>query len=237
MKHSENSKLWQRRFRDVDENFFSSIEEMTKLDIPLAEYIHQFPIFTGHVNISRYLYLYEAFKMVQGMSGNYADVGTWKGASFLFIAKLIKLFEPNVPFQAHAFDWFKGMKPDKQENEYIGSYDMLKRLVDIQKLGDVAVIHEVDLINELDDFDKDTLYSPLYFKYVFMDCGYKEVLNKAVPFFWERLLSGGIMLFDHFGSDIKDETEIVRTLLPEDTILRNFSFARQPMGYVIKQGR
>ena len=114
MRHSGAEGMSKTRFAKTDRDFFSGLEIISHMNIPVADYIHQFPLFTGHVNLARYLALYEAFKMVQGLSGHYADVGTWKGASFVFIAKLIKLFEPYSYAQIHAFDWFKGVDPAKR---------------------------------------------------------------------------------------------------------------------------
>ena len=68
-----------------------------------------------------------------------------------------------------------------------------------------------------------------------MDAGFKDVLEKTGPFFWDRLLTGGIILFDHFASDVKAETEIIKSVFPKNTIIQNFPFARQPMGYVVKK--
>ena len=67
-----------------------------------------------------------------------------------------------------------------------------------------------------------------------MDCGKRDVLEQAVPFFWDRLVTGGVMIFDHFASQVSEETEIVRATMPKGTEVRIFPFARQPMGYVIK---
>ncbi len=238
MEHSDKRDMWARSFSETDKEFFKGIEEIVKLNITPTELIHHFPIYTGHVNLARYLALYEVFRKVEGISGHYADVGTWTGASFLFVAKLIKIFEPYLPSQIHAFDWFQGIDPAKgdEDKNYAGNYETLVKMIKIQGLSDVAVVHKIDLVNELAEFGNDPIYAPLYYKYVFMDCGYKEVLEKAVPFFWDRLLSNGIMLFDHITSDVKDETEIVRSVLPAGTAIRNFPFARQPMGYAIKNG-
>ena len=236
IEHSNEELLWNRRFAKTDKDFFAGIHEILEMNIPPVDYIYHFPIFNGHVNIARYLALYEAFKMVQGLAGHYADIGTWKGASFLYIAKLIRLFESQVSSQVHAFDWFCGMQPNAkgdQEN-YVGDYATLKKLVDIQNLNDLAIIHKIDLINELPLFAKDPVYGSTYFKYVYLDCGYEAVLEKTIPFFWDRLLTGGIMVFDHFATDVRPETEIARALLPKSAVIKHFSFARQPTGYVIK---
>ena len=236
LKHSSIEVMHQRAFGDVDKLHFEGVEGIKKLGFSQDEYISQWPLFAGQVNIARYIAIYEAFKMVQSLSGHYADVGTWNGAGFLYIAKLCKIFEPNTYFQVHAFDWFEGMDKDAGDKsvKYAGSYKNLINLIEQQKLSSKAVVHKINLIDEIQQFGNDPIYKSIYYKYIFMDCANKDVLEKTVPFFWDRLLTGGIMLFDHFASDIKDETEIVKEFLPNNIIIKQFPFTRQPMGYAIK---
>jgi hypothetical protein len=228
--------MWENRFGRVDQKFHERVDEMLALDFAPVDLVHQFPLFTGHVNLARYLALYEAYKLVTAKSGHLADVGTWLGTSFLFAAKLVRLFEPYAATRVHAFDWFQGMDPENTggTGNYRGSYESLRKLVEIQELEDVAVIHRLDLKSELEDFGRSPQYSEIRFKYVFLDCGVKNVLDAAVPFFWERLLPGGVMLFDHFGTDVPHESSVVLSALPTGTEFRQFGFTRQPTAYVIK---
>jgi hypothetical protein len=46
--------------------------------------------------------------MTQSIAGHIADVGTYKGASALLFAKLMKIHNPESLWQVHGFDWFKG---------------------------------------------------------------------------------------------------------------------------------
>lgn len=236
MEHSDTGNLWESRFGKTDEHFHASVQQLTELPFSRADLIHQFPLFTGHVNLARYLSLYEAYKLVADKVGHLADVGSWLGSSFLFTAKLVRLFEPYASSRVHAFDWFEGMDPvqgDKDQN-YRGSYDSLRRLIEIQDLSDVAAVHKLDLRSELAAFGRLPEYAELRFKYVFMDCGLKEVLASAIPFFWERLLPGGVMLFDHFSTHIQHESTLAQAALPPGTVFRTFPFTRQPTAYVIK---
>lgn len=234
MEHSSNDEMHKRLFGNTDKDYFSGLKAIKNLGFSEDEYINQWPLFAGEVNIARYIAMYEAFKLVESLSGHYADVGTWNGSGFLYIAKLCKIFESNTYSQVHAFDWFEGSSRGNEPGHYIGDYNKLIDLVKLQNLSTKAVIHKINLIEEIDQFGNDPIYKSIYYKYVYMDCGIKDVLEKTVPFFWDRLLTGGIILFDHFSSDIKDETDIVRQSLPENIKIKQFSFARQPMGYAIK---
>jgi len=225
MKHSDIGSLWERRFGKVDTEFFKSIDEIQRLPLDNKVKINEFPLVAGQVSIAKYSCLHWAFTKVLGLAGDFADVGTLRGASLLWIAKLMKIFQPHSASQIHAFDWWRDGEED---------YTTLHQLARIQGLSDIISIHRMDLATELPHFGNDPIYGRTHFKYVFMDCGFDAALKQAIPFFWNRLVSGGVMVFDHFGLDNEHETELVIDLLPDGTKIYSFPFARQPSGYVIK---
>ena len=226
------------KFKDIDRDFHDSINKILDLGIPKIDLIHQFPIFIGHVNLARYLFFYDMYKKVQGLAGDVADIGTWKGSTFLFMAKVIKLFEPYTYTQVHGFDWFKGMKPGKGDNsDYAGKYDSsynnLLRLIELQGLGDMAVLHKLDLQKDLGKFFKDNPH--LRFKMVFVDCGITKVLEECLKYYWPRLVPGGILIMDHYGLDCSpNESRIVDKYVGNNHI-EHAIFTRQPSAYVIKK--
>jgi hypothetical protein len=73
-----------------------ALDEIKKLGFDIDDYIHHNPAFAGHMNISRFLALYETYKQTLGLAGHIAEVGVWKAPSLLFFAKLTQLFEPIV---------------------------------------------------------------------------------------------------------------------------------------------
>jgi hypothetical protein len=95
------------KFEEMDKKFHASINNILELEISKIDFIHGFPLFTGWVNLARYLFLYDLYKKIYELSGDIADVGTWKGYSFLFFAKLVKIFEPLALTRVHAYDWFQ----------------------------------------------------------------------------------------------------------------------------------
>lgn len=226
------------KFLDVDEKYFESLEEILKMDIETRDFIYQFPVFVGQVNIGRYLFFYDLYKRVMDLSGHMADVGTFKGASFLFAAKLLKLFEPYNLTQVHGFDWFEGMIPSEQDdasqkNKYKADYAVLKRLVELQGLNDVAILHKMDVTKELEGFFAD--YPHFRFKWVFIDCGISDVLEKSLEHFWPRLVRGGVLIMDHYNCEVSPtESNWVDRFIGNNYI-RQMPFNRQPTAYVIKE--
>ncbi len=229
----------ERKFEAVDARFHASIEEIIALGFSPRDYIHHFPCFTGHVNLGRYLFLYERYRQTLGLCGHVADVGSWKGASLLFFAKLARLFENNCQTQVHGFDWFQGMAPEKGvDNEaYAGSYAAdhatLAELIRLQELDDTAFIHKLDLTKDLPAFFADK--RQMRFKLVFLDCGAKAVLEAALAHFWPRLVTGGVLILDHFNNACSPfESETVQAVIGGRPVMQA-PFARQPSAYVVKE--
>ncbi len=227
-----------KKFEDVDKPYFQYIEELEQMGVSTRDLVFQFPVFAGSVNLGRYLFFYELYKQVMNLNGHMADVGTFKGASFLFMAKLIQLFEPYNATQVHGFDWFQGMTPSAsdesiQAGKYQADYDTLVRLMKMQQLADVAVLHKMDITSDLEGFLAKNPH--LRFKLVFIDCGLEKVLEKALENFWPRLVQGGILVMDHYNCEVSPtESDILEKYVGKNKILQ-MPFNRQPTAYVIKE--
>ena len=105
-----------KRFSKEDKIYFNYINHIKRKKIDKLDFIYQFPVFVGDVNIARLIFLYEIYKKVQNLSGHIADIGTWKGASFFSFAKFVKIFEKYSQTRVYGFDWFKGMKPGENDD-------------------------------------------------------------------------------------------------------------------------
>ncbi|MFB9276306.1 class I SAM-dependent methyltransferase [Cohnella cellulosilytica] len=223
-----------KKFKDVNNDFFSYLDELQTMDIETKDFLYHFPVFVGYVNMSRFLFLYDLYKKVNELNGHIADVGTFKGATLLFFTKLVKLFENYTSTQVHGFDWFMGMNPDAGANStYKGDYETLLKLIKLQKLEDISIVHKMDITKELRGYFEQHPY--LRYKIVLIDCGIKEVLDSALEHFWPRLVPGGILIMDHYNAEVsKDESEIVEKYIGSNYV-RQVSFSRSPTCYVVKE--
>ena len=106
-------------------------------------------------------------------------------------------------------------------------------LIHKQKLDHIIRIHNFDITNELESFfDK---YKHLQFKLIFMDAGMYDVMKAAIPLFWDRLIPGGIMVFDQFSHELgPGETIAVRELLPNAKI-QTIPNSWMPNAYAVKE--
>lgn len=238
MKEKETIYQGLNKFKDIDSKFHDNIEKILELEIPKIDFIHQFPSFVGHVNLAKFLFFYDLYKKCFKLSGDIADVGTWKGASFFFLSKLVRLFEQHAYTQVHAFDWFQGMKPEEDKDDirvdgkYISEYELLLKLIDLQELHDISIVHKMDLVKDTPVFFGANPH--LRFKMVFIDCGITQVLEKCLEHFWPRLVRGGILIMDHYNVESSpSESAMVEKYIGENKI-RQFPFNRQPTGYIEK---
>jgi hypothetical protein len=227
-----------RRFAQRREPYWKTIHEILDMGIAPADLIHHAPAFAGHINLARYLALYDAYKMALPFAGHIAEAGIWKGTCTIFFAKLTRLFEPDSNTLVHGFDWFKGGRPEGEEAKlveqgvYSASSEWVSRLVSVQGLDDVVRLHNLDLAQDLPDFF--ARYQHLQFKLVFLDCGLYKVVRACLEHFWPRLTPGGLLILDNFNHETSPgEAKAVRELLPGKPI-RSFGFPCQPTAYLIK---
>ncbi|MBL8517735.1 MAG: class I SAM-dependent methyltransferase [Betaproteobacteria bacterium] len=227
-----------RKFAHRREPYWASINAIKQLAVPAEDLIHHYPAFAGHVCLARHLALYEAYKLTIGLAGHIAEAGVWKGSSLLLLAKLTQLFEPESLVQTHGFDWFRGNHPTEvekhlvAEGSYFASQEDVQALIDLQNLGSLAMLHNVDLSKDLDVFFR--RHDHLYFKLVFLDCGLYDVVSHCIDHFWPRLNPGGILLLDNFNHETAPgETRAVMEKLPGHRI-HTFPFAQQPTAYIVK---
>jgi Methyltransferase domain len=226
-----------RKFASRKRPYYEGLSEILSLGYDTEDLIHHFPSFVGHMTLSRFLVLYEAYKMALGVAGHIAEAGVYKGAGTLFFAKLTQIFEPESLTLVHGFDWFEGSRPTPEEpNIFEGSYkedySRLQRLIQAQKLDNIVHIHKLDLRTDLDPFFDENRY--MQFKLVFLDAGQYDIVKSCLRNFWPRLTSGGVMIFDQFNHELSPgEARAIKEFLP-DAKIKTFPFGWMPTAYVIK---
>ena len=226
------------KFDKLRESYKEGVENMGKMDFSFQEIIEDFPRFSGHMSIGRYLTLYELYKKTEGIAGHIAEVGTYKGTSLLWFGKLLQLFEPNSLTQAHGFDWFKGTGDDSVElkiekGSYSYNYEELLEVIKYQNIDNVCFVHKLNVITDIEKFFEDNPH--FYYKMVFLDAGFYDVVKKSIEVLWPRLNKGGILVLDQFGHELSPgEAMAVKELLPDQKI-RTINNSWMPNAYIIKE--
>ena len=225
------------KFSKDNEIYFSYIDKINSTNLSAQDLIYDFTSYVGSVNLARFLTFFECFQKVKGISGDIADVGTYKAASLLAFAKLIQIFEPHSQTRVHGYDWWKGQKPGLEDNEensekYVAIESEVRKLIDMQGLDKIALINSLDLVSHLGDYFETR--PQLRFKLVFLDCGIKNVLESSMKFFWPRLASGGILLLDHYNNfSSPSESSVIDSYIDTRKVYQ-FDYSRSPSAYIIK---
>lgn len=194
--------------------------------------------YVGDAKLANILYKYELYKKVINLTGDIGEVGIFRGSSFLFWAKLIKLFEPYNLTQVYGFDWFQGMAPSgeddsQQQGQYCGEYQHLTDIISWQELDNIAIVQNMDVITGMQEFVEKRPH--LRFKLLYIDCGIKEVMEASYKYLYPRLVKGGILMMDHYNYKVSPtESDIVEKYIGNN-IIYQMPFARQPSGYIIKE--
>jgi hypothetical protein len=227
-----------QRFADRNEGYYEGLRGIMGLGFSTEDLIHYFPSFAGHMTLSRYLVMYEAYKMTLGVAGHIAELGVYKAAGSLLFAKLVQIFEPEAFTLVHGFDWFEGTLPTHEEpniakGSYCEDYDRVMKLVHLQKLDRILHIHKVDLRTDLKTFFEENAY--MQFKLAFFDAGQYDIVAHGIQYLWPRIVPGGILLLDQFNHELSPgETRAVREHLPNAKI-KTFPFGWLPSAYIIKE--
>lgn len=236
MKHE--GKFEYTKFQKLRDSYNDGIDNLSEMNFDFKETIEDFPRFSGHMSIGRYLTLYELYKKTSGISGHIAEVGTYKGTSLLWFTKLVQLFEPNSLTQVHGFDWFKGTGEDSVElkiekGSYSYEYVDLLKVIKYQGLENNCFVHKLNVVTELEEFFYKN--SHFYFKCIFLDAGFYDVVKKSIEILWPRLNKGGILILDQFGHELSPgESMAVKELLPDEKI-ETLNNSWMPTAYIIKK--
>lgn len=234
-----NGALESAKFDSRRKDFYKYREFINKQNIPTTDLLEHFTAYVGHMSLNRMLTLYELYKKVQDVAGHIAEVGVYKGAGTLFFAKLLQIFESESLTQVHGFNWFEGAGDIGVNDSGLietGSYssdkDLLLELIKKQKLDHIVRINDFDITKELNGFFN--TYKHLQFKLVFLDAGIYDVMQKAIPLFWERLTPGGIMILDQYNHELAPgESLSIRELLPNAKV-KTIANSWMPNAYIIK---
>lgn len=244
------------KFADRRESYYKALNEIQNMGFSFYDHVHHNPAFAGHMNIARFLALYESYQRTRGLAGHIAEVGVWKASCLLYFAKLIKIFDPESPTLVHGFDWFKGSvwgsdeqtdrvqelqqaSPSSAEvselrtdEEADSMYRSVKDLIAIQNLENIVHLHRLDVTKELEGFFGE--HPHIRFRIVFLDVPTYEATKASVKYFWPRLTPGGVMIFDTFNHEITPgETRAICELLP-DLPVHDYGFTNQPSSFIVK---
>lgn len=145
------------------------------------------------LDFSRAYFLYQSLRNLSHIDGAIAECGTYKGGSAYLLAK-VDAGKSDI----HLFDTFEGM-PD------------LISSVDTHKKGDLKDTTFEDVKKLMSPFSRVNIHKGLFsdtfkniqsdskFKFVHCDADIYQSVYQTTEFFYPRLISGGMMIYDDYG--------------------------------------
>ena len=209
--------------RESDKNVFPSRELLkSKFDDGFFDIIDHFPLFASPQTILRFCKVYELVKDALEIPGDICEFGTWKGATSLFISKLINELEPQSKRKIIVFDNFDGLPAPnekdgdfakKQEGNYLGNKDSMLNLIKIYNLEHRFEIVEGDATKTIPEYFNEN--NPILVSLAYFDFDLYEPTKIAYQHIKKHLVKGSTLAFDE-GLD-RDlwigECKVVREIL------------------------
>jgi hypothetical protein len=116
----------------------------------LFDFIDQYPLFACPQTMLRYHYIFSLLNSISCVPGDICEFGTWKGATAVFVAKMLDELEPQSNRKVIVFDNFSGLPSPSDEDgvnavsqigNYHGDIDSLEYVINSFDLS-----HRIELI-------------------------------------------------------------------------------------------
>ena len=217
-----------------------------KDDIKIWENYNSLLLSNDISRIRKILARYELFKKTINIPGDIVECGVFKGVSFMFWLKCLKIFSPNSQKKVVGFDMFSGFPNNLKKVEKISANKYIKKS-DFKGLDPKELSRKANkILNESRfEFVKGDVVKTSK-KYVKKNYGFKISLlhldldtyngtKSALINFFPKLSKGGIVILDEYGNRGWGETEAVDEFLKDKKHKVNLlDNTESPTGYIIK---
>lgn len=243
--------------RTGDEAVESAIEEhCRKFHRDPLDTLKAFPVLARRQWLKRFMAHHDLFKQTIDLPGDIAELGVFRGFDLLSWANFLEAYSiGNRTKTVWGFDNFAGFtalhendgNPDENMQKVVGGYsprNYREELLDAIAIFDsdrfipqkkrIELI-EGDIAQTVPDFLNRN--PGVRFSLVHFDCDMYEPTIAAIEPLWERLVPGGLMLFDEYAiKEWPGETKAVDEFLASKPGLRlqTLSWTNAPAAYVIK---
>lgn len=244
MGSSHDQEIWQRIESLVSTNEISTREILTN-----------FTAYARRIHLTRFIAHYEIFKKIIDLPGGIAELGVFRGSSFLAFAKMMEIFCPgDRSRKVIGFDHFKGLQdfaePDGANVESMGK----------NQGGWSAANYEAELLENISIFEADSFVPrakrvdivlgdirqtvPEYVKthpglrlsLLHFDCDLYEPTLIGLKALYPHVVPGGIVLFDEYGiTEWAGESAAVDEFFAGQGLrIQKLPLLSSPGGFIIK---
>lgn len=203
---------------------------------PWETKLENFPKYVRRQNLTRFLALYEIFKMTEAVKGSIIECGVNHGFGIMSWAKFSAILEPvNLTRRIYGFDTFEGFPGVSEKDRSASSqhvkkgdlaadvYEELQQLVEVYDstrfIGHVNKVNLVrgDATKTIPQFVEDNPH--LLISLLFLDFDLYEPTRVALEHFLPRMPKGAVLAFD----------ELDNPLWPGETLAMLEAHAKRPL--------
>ena len=184
----------------------------------IEERLEAFPRYARRKTITRFITLYELFKLAMPVKGSVVECGVLRGFGLMTWAHLSAVLEPaNLMRRIYGFDSFEGfpsvgpldvnpLKTPSPGELKADSYDELQKIIEIYDqdrfIGHVEKVKLIkgDLVQTVPKFVEETPH--LVVSLLFMDVDLYEPTRVALETFLPRMPKGAVLVFDELDNPI-----------------------------------
>ena len=169
--------------------------------------IDHWPRYCSIDNLARFLALADLFRSTLSVPGHLAEFGSWQGTSLLYLAKLLRIYDPHGSKVVHCFDSFEGLTelsaqdgdPELLEGRYQSSLEQLIEMVALYEMEDEIIIHPGLIEQSLSQVLADN--QALSFSFVYCDVDLYSPTRHLLYHIHPRLVKGGLIVFDEWNHE------------------------------------
>jgi hypothetical protein len=197
------------KFATLDERYLTQRRRVSEQigERELWSVIDHWPLYVGIGNLGRFMAISDILRETLDVPGHIAEFGSWRGANLMFMAKLLRIYDPHGSKQVHCFESFVGLETfsgqdgssgGSEAGTYRGNYDELMAMIDLGELGDDIAIHRGDILKTLPDVLGN---EGLSFSLVYCDTDLYAPSKLILDHLHPRLSKGGAFVMDEWNYD------------------------------------
>jgi hypothetical protein len=172
-------------------------------------------IFSSDIKVlGKLIHRYKFFELIKDLPGDLVEIGVFKGSGVASFQKFLEIFCPNSIKKVIGFDFFDASEPDiileKDSTKDISEMKKVYNRVNISDLSIKSVQSRLDNMNlnnkcilvkgDVQDTIPDFLENNPGFRIslLYIDADLERPTYVSLSLLWDRILPGGIIMFDEF---------------------------------------
>jgi Macrocin-O-methyltransferase (TylF) len=166
--------------------------------------IDHWALYCGTANLARTIAISDIIRENLSIPGHIAEFGSWRGANLLYMAKLIRIFDPHGSKVIHSFDSFAGLteftaqdgEASKLEGSYQGVLEELEDVIDLYGMSDDVILHKGIIEETLELFLAER--KEIVFSCVYCDTDLYASTALILKLLHPHLSKGGVFVLDEW---------------------------------------